>query len=108
MADPSFVSADIEKLAKFEKDSEKAIKEFNSIKLEFEDINSTLLKNWEGDGAEAYKTVTDHILEKVGGVEEVLKEINETVVKSIKDNYLALDDELAEFNKNPQSSETEQ
>lgn len=106
MGDSSFASADIEKLAKFEKESEIVIKEFNNIKLAFENINSTLLKSWQGDGAEAYQKETDHILEKVGGVEDVLKQINEGVVKTVKDNYMSLDDELGEFNKNPQSSDT--
>lgn len=104
MASDNFVSVDIEKLVQFEKDSADAVREFNAIKTKFESINSTLLKNWEGEGAEAYKYETDHILEKIGGIEDVLKTINEGVMKDVKDNYLKLDDELCEFNKNPPAS----
>lgn len=96
-----FIEADVTKLADFERDSAEVIKEFDAIKKEFDNINSTLLSKWDGKGAAAYKKETDHILEKVGGVESVLKEINEGVVKCIKDNYDALDEELAEFNRNP-------
>lgn len=107
MADAAFVSADIEKLVQFEKDSAEAIKEFNAIKTEFESINSDLLKKWKGEGSEAYKYETDHILENIGGLEDILKSINESVIKDIKDNYMQLDEQLGEFNKNPQSAETE-
>ncbi len=104
MESVEFVSADIDKLVQFEKDSADAVKEFNAIKKEFESINTTLLNNWQGVGAEAYKKETDHILEKIGSIEDVLKTINEGVIKDIKDNYLKLDEELGEFNKNPQTS----
>lgn len=107
MADEAFVSADIEKLVQFQKESEAVIKEFNSIKTEFESINSTLLKKWQGEGADAYKDETDHILEKIGGVEDVLKGINEGVIMDIKDNYMSLDEQLAEFNRNPQSADAD-
>ena len=103
MESVEFVSADIDKLVQFEKDSADAVKEFNAIKKEFESINTTLLNNWQGVGAEAYKKETDHILEKIGSIEDVLKTINEGVIKDIKDNYLKLDEELGEFNKNPKT-----
>lgn len=105
MADEAFISADIEKLVRFEKESEEVIKEFDSIKTEFESINSSLLSKWKGVGADAYKDESDHILEKIGGVEDILKGINEGVVKDIKDCYMKLDEQLAQFNRNPQSEE---
>lgn len=105
MAETGFVSADIEKIIQFEKDSAEVIKEFNAIKTDFENINSTLLSSWEGQGADAYRNETNHILEKIGGVEDVLKAINEGVMKDIKDNYMSLDEQLGEFNRNPESSE---
>ena len=105
MAEGEFVSADIGKIAKFEKDSKEVITEFNAIKEKFNSVNSTLIKKWKGEGSDAYKQETDHILEKIGAVKDVLDGINEGVIKDIKDNYLALDKELGEFNKNPQTEE---
>lgn len=104
MADISFVSADIEKIEQFKKDSEEAIREFNDIKTEFDNINSALLKTWEGVGARAYKNETDHILENIGGIEDILKSINESVISSVVDEYNKLDQELAELNRNPQAA----
>lgn len=106
MAKSAFVSADIEKIVKFEKDSKEAIKEFKEIKTKFESINAALLKSWKGEGAESYKNETDHILENIGGIEDILNEINESVYTDIKDNYLELDKQLGEFNRNPETSET--
>lgn len=97
----TFVSADIGAISKFMSDSEDAIREFNSIKEKFEDINTTLLNKWKGEGADAYKQETDHILENIGGIKDVLDGINNGAVKSIKDEYTNLDNQLAEFNLNP-------
>lgn len=98
-----FISADISKISKFEKDSADAITEFNNIKDKFNSINSTLLSRWEGAGATAYKSETDHILENIGGIKDILDSINNSVVKDIRENYSQLDEELGEFNRNPKT-----
>lgn len=97
----AFVSADIGKISKFMSDSEEAIKEFDSIKSDFETINKNLLAKWKGDGADAYKKETDHILENIGGIADVLDGINNSAVKTIMEEYNKLDKELGEFNMNP-------
>lgn len=105
MADGAFVSADIEKIAQFESKSQEVITEFDAIKTKFNEINTTLLGKWEGEGADAYRYEIDHILEQIGGIKDILDGINNGVVKDIKDNYMQLDEALGEFNKNPQSAE---
>ena len=82
-----FIKADIGKLEGFLTGSEEAIKEFAAIRTEFERINSTLLANWDGVGRASYKSVSDHILEKVGGIQEVLNTINDTIVRDLVDQY---------------------
>ena len=108
MADAQFVSADIDKISIFESKSQEAITEFDAIKTKFGEINNTLLAKWIGDGANEYKIETDHILEKIGSIKDILDAINNGAVKDIKEYYLQLDEELGEFNKNPQSGEEEQ
>lgn len=103
MAGSGFVSADTAAITRFMEESAAVIEEFDRIKNEFNDINSDLLRKWEGDGADAYKYETDHILENIGGIKDVLDGINNSAVKSIRDEYSKLDEELAEFNKNPTS-----
>lgn len=94
-----FVRADIGKLESFVSESETAIKEFGEIRTEFERINSTLLNNWDGVGRASYKSVSDHILEKVGGIQDVLNTINDTIVKDLISQYNAIDKDLAEQNR---------
>ncbi|MDR0514263.1 MAG: hypothetical protein LBG81_03765 [Coriobacteriaceae bacterium] len=105
MAGGAYISADIGKIAKFESDSETAIAEFNAIKLKFEGVNSGLLGKWKGKGANMYKRETDHILENIGSIEDVLNNLNNGIVKDIKEAYLSLDEALDEFNRNPQAEE---
>lgn len=94
-----FIRADIGKLESFMTESNEAIKEFAEIRTEFETINSTLLKNWDGSGKAAYKSVSDSILDKVTGIQEVLTTINDTVVKDLVAQYNPIDQELGEANR---------
>lgn len=100
MANESFVSVDIGKLDGFIKKSAETIKEFNSIKKDFETANKQLLKSWKGIGADAYKAETDNIFEKVGGIADVLNTINEGVVKDLINTYKKVDQELHDYNVN--------
>lgn len=107
MGDNAFKSADTTKIAEFERQSAEVISEFTAIKEEFGRINGTLLGAWKGSGANAYKYETDHILEKIGSVEDVLNAINESTVKDIRSTYSEVDEQLGEFNRNPHSEEGE-
>ncbi len=105
-----FVKADIGKLENFLTESEKVIKEFGDIRIEFERINNTLLADWDGVGKASYKSVSDHILEKVGGVQDVLNTINDTIVRDLVEQYNAIDKDLGEYNRKagePEGSENQ-
>ena len=107
MGESAFKSADTTKIAEFERQSMEAIREFVAIKEEFGRINSDLLGAWKGSGANASKHETDHILEKIGSIEDVLNAINESAVKDIRSTYSETDEQLGEFNRNPHSGEGE-
>jgi len=102
MPDSKFVSADIDKLVNFKKESAEAIAEFASIKETFESVNETLLESWKGEGADSYKKQTRHILENIGSLEDILIKLNEDVVDSIIEAYNTVDNDLAEINRNPE------
>ena len=104
----SFVSADIGVLESFVANSDNAITEFANIKAEFERINTQLLAIWQGDGAEAYQKESSHILENIGGIEDILKSINDEVLSSIITNYNAIDEQMAEINTNPPTDSGDQ
>jgi len=94
-----FIRADIGKLESFMKESNEAIKEFADIRTEFARINNTLLKNWDGVGKVSYKSVSDNILDKVTGIQEVLTTINDTIVNDLVAQYNQIDQELGETNR---------
>lgn len=100
--------ADIGKLIQFEEDSKDAVEEFKRIKNKFKDINNTLLSKWKGAGATSYKSETDHILEKIGSLSDVLDAINNGVLKDTKEAYLKMDEELGKFNANPGQGEEDE
>ncbi|MDD6824794.1 MAG: hypothetical protein PUE12_01530 [Oscillospiraceae bacterium] len=97
----AFIEADIGKLEGVITKGQEIITEFNKIKSDFETINSTLLSNWKGYGADAYKYETDHIMENLVNVEEVINSINDSAINDIIDNYNKLDEELGDFNIDP-------
>ena len=101
MAGGKFVSADITAIAKFIDESPDVIKKFDDIKKDFNTINGDLLEKWKGLGADAYKLETDHILENIGGIKDVLDGLNNSAIKSIRDEYSKLDEQLGEYNRNP-------
>lgn len=97
----NFISADLTIVESFIQQSSEMVTRFNNLKDRYETINETLLGKWEGHGADAYKYETDHILENIGGIGDILKSINEDVLNSILSSYSQIDEELGEFNQNP-------
>ena len=107
MGKTNFVSADIEKLVQFEKKGDEAIRESNAIKDRFNEINETLLSKWKGEGRDAYKQEADHIMDNIGGIKDILDAINNEAIRDTRDIYLQLDEQLGEFNRNPQAASEE-
>lgn len=94
-----FVKADVGKLESFITESEEAIREFSAIRTEFDRINRDLLSKWEGGGRDSYARVARHITEKIGGIQDILNTINDTVVKDLVSQYQEIDKNLGEYNK---------
>lgn len=103
--DSNFISADLTIVESFIQQRSNMVTRFNKLKESYETINTSLLEKWKGHGADAYKLETDHILENIGGIGDILKSINEDVLNSILSSYSQLDEELGEFNQNPPTEE---
>ncbi|MBQ1517063.1 MAG: hypothetical protein IIZ46_02515 [Clostridia bacterium] len=99
MANGEFIRADIGKFESFMSESEDCIREFGEIRDEFERINSTLLQNWDGLGKASYENVVSHVTEKIGGINDVINTINDSVIKDIVEYYNKLDKELGDYNR---------
>lgn len=102
-----FNSIDIGKIGSFIRNSEDIKKEFSEIKKEFNRINKELLGVWMGEGADAYSKETNHILENIGNLDDVLESLTTDVLVDIKKNFDDVDKQLGEFNLNPFEDEKE-
>lgn len=101
-----FISVDTTKIGAFIDQCPDLITEFEAIKTKFNDINTTLLTDWEGEGADEYKKESDHILEKIGDLGSVLNEITGGTIKDLRDAFSGFDDEMQAFNENPGGEES--
>ncbi|WP_294486526.1 hypothetical protein [uncultured Ruminococcus sp.] len=97
--DAVFIKVDTAKLGEFIDKSDKMVEDFEKLKERFKSINETILKSWEGEGADEYKYETDHILEKIGDLKAVLDQINNSTVKDIRQQFCDADAKLAESNR---------
>lgn len=95
-----FKRADVAKLESFKTDSEEVIEEFADIRKEFDNINKTLMDNWDGQGKNAFSEVALHITDNIGEIQSVLNEINNNVLNDLIAQYNKIDHELAEYNNN--------
>ena len=74
------------------------VKDFSEIKKDFEEYNSNFLAEFEGLGAEKYRTVSQLITEKVSDFEEMYKSICEELINPTLENFKDLDKYLDEQN----------
>lgn len=96
-----FRSLDTTKIGAFIDKSPELIKEFENIKIAFNEINQTLLGSWVGEGADEYRKEAENILEKIGDLGLVLNEITSGTIKDLREAYSKCDEDLGKFNKNP-------
>lgn len=94
-----FERGDIAKMQEFIRYKDEAKKEFSAIRSEFERINTTLLKEWDGHGASAYYSLSKHITEKVGGISDTLDIIVDELLSDLTKNYEEMDKALDEYNR---------
>lgn len=94
-----FSRGDIAKFQEFIRYRSEAKKEFSAIKAEFERINTTLLKEWDGHGAAAYYGLSKHITEKVGGISDTLDIIVDELLTDLAGSYEEMDKALDEYNR---------
>ncbi|WP_295153718.1 hypothetical protein [uncultured Ruminococcus sp.] len=97
--DSVFIKVDTAKITAFLTKAPTLVEEFENIKKDFEKINSDILGEWQGEGADEYKYETDHILEKIGDLAATIKEITEGTLTSVRDEFVKQDTEIGNYNR---------
>lgn len=95
-------------LKDFREKGEQYVKLFSEIKTDFEKYNREFLAEFEGMGADKYRTVSELITERVSDFEEVFQTICESLVNPTLQNFEDLDKYLDDQNTSMIPKDTDQ
>lgn len=77
------------------------IKSYESINREYDRIVKTLLKNWQGRGADAFKKDAQTVKTNITGIYDILKIMCDTLT-DCRAVFAECDKGLGEYNRNPE------
>ena len=76
------------------------VNEYNAINTAYENAVSTLLKDWIGRGADAFKDDAKKVKENIAGIYDILKIMCDTLT-DCREVFGECDRSLGEYNRNP-------
>ena len=94
--DAVFKVVDTTEISKLQTKAQQLVQDFEDLKTTFNTINETLLKSWQGEGADEYKYETDHILEKIGDMNSAVDALNTDGISNVRQSISDMDAELGE------------
>jgi len=101
MDNDSFVYLDTSAIDKAIDMKDDILNGYRKIGEEYNRIVDTLLKNWNGKGAEAFDRGAKSVRDNINGIDDVLKTMIDTLI-DMKEVYAEIDGKLGEYNRNPQ------
>ncbi|MBE6717557.1 MAG: hypothetical protein E7573_11640 [Ruminococcaceae bacterium] len=78
------------------------IKKYNDINEEYDRIVNSLLNNWEGRGADAFKEDARTVKTNIVGIFDILRTMCDTLT-DCKEIFAECDTSLGNYNRNPQT-----
>ena len=81
-------------------ESLRTLVEYNSIDKDYKTIVDTLLKEWKGNGADAFKSDSEKVKKNLVGIHDVLKSAFDILV-DCREVIKECDTSLGEYNENP-------
>ena len=78
---------------------------YRAINESYDEIVRTLLANWEGEGADAFRTDANAVRSNITGIYDILKTMCDTL-KDCRQVFAEADTALGEYNRNPSSGHT--
>lgn len=79
---------------------ESMVEEYNSINEEYERIVTTLLQNWEGQGADAFEADAMKMKTNIGGIYDTLNTMND-ILTDVRDEIGSVDTSIGSENMKP-------
>lgn len=74
--------------------------EYNAISEKYDTIESALLRNWKGKGADAFKKDSEVVRTNLVGLNDILKTMSD-MLQDCRDIFSECDGALKEYNENP-------
>ena len=79
---------------------EAILKEYNSIDQDYKTIVDTLLKEWRGSGADAFRSDSEKVKKNLTGIQDVLKSAFD-ILSDCREVIKECDVSLGDYNQNP-------
>ncbi|MBP3250214.1 MAG: hypothetical protein J6M48_07680 [Ruminococcus sp.] len=84
----------------FIEQKESILQRYNGINSTYDEIVRTLLDNWIGRGADAFRSDAKKVKENISGIYDVLKLMCDTLT-DCRQVFAECDHALGDFNRNP-------
>lgn len=80
------------------------IHDYDALNTEYDRIVSTLLANWKGKGAEAFRKDAQTVKTNIVGIYDILRIMCDTLT-DCRTVFTECDSALGEYNRNPETGE---
>jgi len=100
MTDESCVTLDINAFDAVSESKDKLVNDYNKINSDYKDTVITLLNNWEGHGADAFREDSTKIKTNISGIQDILKTMCDTLT-DCHAVFAESDKGMGEYNADP-------
>lgn len=76
------------------------LSDYDKINADYERITNTLLDNWKGRGADAFRADAARVRTNIGGIYDILKIMSDTLI-DCREIIGMTDNQLGEVNRDP-------
>lgn len=73
---------------------------FRNIQNTYTEVVNTLLENWSGRGADAFRSDATIVAKNIGGIYDILKTMCDTL-QDCREVFAECDSALGDYNRNP-------
>jgi WXG100 family type VII secretion target len=100
MANSGFIALDTKAFNAVRDTTDKLVSEYDKIKTDYDSIVNTLLENWKGRGADAFRDDATKVKTNIGGIYDILKTMCDTL-KECEEVFAEKDRALGDYTSNP-------
>jgi len=100
MADSGCITLDTKAFNAVRDITQELVGDYDKIKSDYDKIVKTLLENWRGRGADAFRDDATKVQTNIGGIYDILTTMCQTLTEC-QDEFEKKDTAVGDYNKNP-------